>query len=248
MRLIGRAGRDGSDARLDGRLADIFDDRRTPGAPESLYAYVREVSMTEEEEPQAGRLTRMWRGLGRTGRIGVSLAAALVIVAGAVTAIGLSRGGLGGPGAASPSPGAVPSRPVAPSGWHFVAAVGMADDEGGLWTGAEFDPSGAGDPVLAVHVVCHGVDDLVVMLGTGPTADWTGRSMQSAMFRCDLDPSAGEGRVVFTAPDEPFTRMWAVIVRNPSSLAKNDWVVSLEAPDTSATPSPSPSSSPSPTP
>jgi hypothetical protein len=230
MRLIGRAGRDGSDARLDARLADLFDDRRTPGAPESLYAYVREVSMMEQEEPLAARLRRKWSGLGRTARIGVSLAAVLVIVAGAVAVIGL-RSGPAGPGASSPSPAAIPSRPAAPSGWRLVNALGSADDAGGLWAGTHFADASDGYRVIAVHVSCTGADDLLVILGTSPTDDWTGQAMQSAVFRCDIDPSAGESRVVFTAPDKPFTQMWAVIVRHPSSLAKNDWVVSLEAPE-----------------
>jgi hypothetical protein len=240
MRLIGRAGRDGSDARLDAKLAEIFDDRRTPGAPESLHAYVREVSMTEQEEPLAARLRRKWSGLGRAGRIGVSLTAVLVIVAGAVTVIGLNRDVPAGPGAGSPGPEAIPSWPAAPSGWQSLGGVGSADDAGGLWSGANIgdasvahlvDASG-GYRVIAVHVVCTGVDDLVVILGTSPTPDdFAGRATQSAVFRCDLDPSAGEGRVVFTASDEPFTQMWAVIVRNPSSLVKADWVVGLEAPE-----------------
>jgi hypothetical protein len=240
MRLIGRAGRDGSDARLDARLAEIFDDRRTPGAPESLFAYVREVSMMEQEEPLAARLRRKWSGLGRTGRIGVSLAAVLVIVAGAVTVIGLNRDVPAGPGAGSPGPEATMDRPVAPSGWRLVNALGSADDIGGLWAGTHFADASDGYQVLAVHVRCTGAAELMVMLGTSPTDDWTGQAMQSAVFRCDLDPSAGEGRVVFTASDEPFTQMWAVIVRNPSSLVKADWVVSLEAPEagSSATPSP----------
>jgi hypothetical protein len=85
------------------------------------------------------------------------------------------------------------------------------------------------------------VDELVVVLDTGEVSgNLHGQTRQSAVFECDLDPSAGASRLIFTAADEPFTGVWAVIIRHPSSLAKNNWIVSLEVPDAGASPSPTP--------
>jgi hypothetical protein len=102
--LIGRARRPVSDAELDEHLAGIFDDRLMPGAPQALYAYVREIPMTTPTEPGFGRARNVWRALGRSGRTAVSLATALVVAAGAVAVIaGMPRGGIPGAGAGSSS-------------------------------------------------------------------------------------------------------------------------------------------------
>ena len=79
-------GREAADARPDRRLDDIFDDGRTPGAPETLYEFLREVPMTSET-PNDRTIRRWWTGLGRGARVMASLAAVAVVAALVVVAV-----------------------------------------------------------------------------------------------------------------------------------------------------------------
>ena len=67
MKLLRRTARHTSDPRLDERLHDIFEDRRTQGAPEALYEFLREVPVNSAERGR-GRFGIAWHGLGRAGR------------------------------------------------------------------------------------------------------------------------------------------------------------------------------------
>lgn len=205
--------------------------------------------MTTPTEPGFGRARTVWRALGRSGRTAVSLATALIVAAGAVAVIaGMPRGGIPGAGAGfsslEPIPSflvPIPTNPTAPSGWHFTEARGNGDDPGGLWNNADFSGLGLGEHVLAVHAVCQGPDELMVLLGSGlgeisyPT--------QAAHFMCSM--SGEEGRVIFTSTGEPFGMLSVVVIRNPASLAKDSWVVSLEAPDASPPTASPPTAGPS---
>ncbi len=230
--------REAADAQLDRRLEDIFDDRRTPGAPDTLYEFLREVPMTSET-PNDRTIRRWWTGLGRGARVMASLAAVAVIAALVVVAVlGPHGDGVGSQGSQMP---AGPTAPPAPAGWHQVASVGSRDDGGGIPVGIYFtDPQpGPSSTVVALHVVCTGPDELVVMIGYGPDpAPAYGVAVQATRVGCEMTDTGSDTRVVFTSPDKPFTWVQGVIVRHPASLRNDSWVVSVEAPDASETPTP----------
>ena len=90
-------------------------------------------------------------------------------------------------------------------------------------------------PRIAVHVVCNGPDDLIILASTDAGMDVPqDRPLQAAWFHCN-----GEGRVELVAASGSFNTVLAAIVRIPSSIADTSYVVSIEVPD--ETPSPSPS-------
>jgi len=60
------------------------------------------------------------------------------------------------------------------------------------------------------------------------------RPLQAARFRC-----SGEGRVVLVAATGQFQGVRAALIPSPGSIANSSYVVSIEVPD--ETPSPSPS-------
>jgi len=233
MRLFGRVRPPLSDAELDRRLAGVLDDRLTPGAPESLYSYLREVPMTTPTETKARGPRGVWRSIGLNGRTAVSMTAALVVVLAAAAVVVLPRTvGTGAGPSATPYP--IPSYPPAAPGWHFVVGFGAEGDR----LSGNLLQSG---PRIAIHVVCDGPDDVVVMAGTdadGPTQ--YGRAVQAATFQCAAD--AHGGRVEFTAPSGRFQEVWAAVIRDPSSLVETSYVVSVEVPD--PTPAPDVSATP----
>jgi len=235
MKLLGRAGRPTPHPGLDGRLRDIFDDGRTPGASEALYAYLREVPMDSSEEGGHGRLGLAWHGLGRTGRAAASLAVVVVVAAGVVAVtVGLPRStGAGSNPSAEPSP--APTAPSPPAGWSLQAAFGEGSSSGGS-VGANLLPPA---PRIAIHVVCNGPDDLVVLATTDAGMGLPyGRAVQAVPFQCYAE--GHEGRVELTAPTGAFQKVFAAVIRSPSSLAYTSFMVSIEVPD--KTPAPSPSS------
>ena len=90
-------------------------------------------------------------------------------------------------------------------------------------------------PRIAIHVVCSGPDELVVMASTEPGFSTPeDKPLQAAWFHCN-----GEGRVELVATSGSFQNVLAVVARSPSSIADTTYVVSIEVPD--ETPSPSPS-------
>jgi hypothetical protein len=235
MKLFERAGRPTPHPGLDGRLRDIFDDRRTPSAPEALYAYLREVPMDSSEKCSRGRVGLTWHGLGRVGRAAATLAAVVVVGAGllAVT-VGLPRS-LGVGSNSSATPAALPSTLVAPAGWSFVQSFGDPGSDG-LWTATNILPPASR---IAIHVVCNGPDNLIVQASTAAGTGWlNGGPTQAATFRCD--PAGHESRVELTAPSGAFQEVAAIVVRSPSSTVDTTFVVSIEVP--LDTPEPSASS------
>jgi alpha-tubulin suppressor-like RCC1 family protein len=106
MRLLGRHGRSAQRSMLEDRLHEIFDDKRTPAAPGSLYDYVREISMSTPIEGHAW-YRRTWNGLGRGARSAALLATVVAIVAvGLGLTVVLPRGtgtGIGAGPTAQPS-------------------------------------------------------------------------------------------------------------------------------------------------
>jgi hypothetical protein len=233
MRLFGRFRAPASDAELDRRLAGILDDRLTPGAPQSLYSYMREVPMTTPTETEAGGLRGVWRSIGLTGRTAVTMAAALAVVLVAAAVVVLPRTiGTGSGQSATPYP--LPSYPPAPAGWHLVVGFGT---DGGR-SGGNLLQSG---PRIAVHVVCDGPGDLVVMASTDADGiTQFGRAVQAATFQCAADIHGG--RVEFTAPSGRFQEVWAAVISSLDSTARTSFVVSVEIPD--ATPAPTVSATP----
>ena len=229
MRFLGRTGRPDGDPKLDAQLHQIFDDRRTPGAPETLYSYLREVSMDSSTDRGRGRLWFLG-GLGRRARLAAALTAVLVLVAGvlAVTVV-IPRGSGVGAGATA-TPPIFPSAPSAPAGWRFESSFGGMSSYGQVGTNL-LPPA----PRIAIHVVCSGPDELVVMASTEPGFSTPeDKPLQAAWFHCN-----GEGRVELVATSGSFQNVLAVVARSPSSIADTTYVVSIEVPD--ETPSPSPS-------
>ena len=131
MSFFRRAHRSVSDAELDERLAGIFHDRLTPGAPQALYSYARELPMTMPTESRARRASGAWRSLGPAGRIAASLAAAIVVAAGAFALVFLPRSiGTGSGPSAEPTP--TPTAPSAPAGWKFQELFGESGPAGSV--------------------------------------------------------------------------------------------------------------------
>lgn len=221
MRLPARHGRSAQQAMLEDRLREIFDDNRTPGAPDTLYDYVREISMnTPTEKPAWYR--RTWNGLGRGARSTVLLAAVVAIVAVGLGVTGvLPRAtGIGAGPAAQPTTIPVPS---APTGWSFEAAFGSTGPDGISLGHNLLTPA----PRIAIHVVCNGPDYLIVLVSTDPDiTPGDTRPVQTAEFSC-----SGESRVEFIATSGLFRSVSAVVVRNPASIVDTYFTVSVEIPD-----------------
>jgi hypothetical protein len=212
-------------------LRQIFDDRRTPGAPEALRTYLREVAMDTSPTPSGGRLRLAWDGLGRTGRAAASLAVVAVVVAGALAfTMGLPRGlGVGAGPTMELSP--IPTAPPAPPGWTFAMSFG---NSGGLWVGARLV---APVPRIAVHVICKGSETLAVFAGPegGPPMVAT-TVRQAALFQCQA--TGQEGRAELTSTDPAgFQEVDAIAIGNATDLSDTIYVVSVEVP--AATPEPS---------
>jgi hypothetical protein len=232
MKLLRRTARHTFDPRLDEHLHDIFEDRRTPSAPEALYEFLREVPVSSAER-RRGRFGLAWHGLGRTGRAAAWLAVVFVVAAGvlAVT-VGLPRT-IGPGGRATEEPQPIPSTPAAPVGWSFQASFGSG---GGLWVGTNLLPPA---PRIAIHVVCKGPDEVAVFVTTDPGMHLPDtRPVQALVLSCD--PEGKESRVEMTAPSGAFQQVSAVGIPSPASLVDTSYVVSIEVP--SVTPAPSASS------
>ena len=234
MRLIGRgrwAAAPKASPELDSRLRQIFDDRRTPGAPDALYTYLREVAMDSTPVPGGGRLRLAWTGLGRVGRVAAALAVVVIVMAGALAfTTALPRGlGVGAGPTMELSP--IPTAPLAPAGWTFAMSFG---NSGGLWVGARL---GSPVPRIAVHVICKGSETLVVFAGPEggpPTLATTVR--QAALFQCQA--TGQEGRAELTSTDPAgFQEVDAIAIGNATDLSETIYVVSVEVP--AATPEPS---------
>lgn len=229
MRFLGRQERSAQRPELDARLHDIFDDKRTPGAPSALHGYLREISMSTPTGRLA-RYQRIWNGLGRGARSAALLA--LVIAIGAVgltvTVVIPRTTGIGAGPTAPPSPMAVPS---VPAGWRFASAIGSAGADG-LSVGTNLLPP---VPRIAIHVVCSGPSELIVLASTEPGMGVTeGQPLQAAEFSC-----SGESRVELTAMSGAFQNVRAVVARNPASIVDTNFTVSIEVPDATPTASPS---------
>jgi hypothetical protein len=195
-----------------------------------------------------GRFPISFGGLGHVGRLVATLAVVAVLGAGvlAVT-VGLPRGTVTG-GAANGSPGAVPTQPAAPNGWHFESSFGSPGADG-IWVGDNIlTPA----PRIAIHVVCDGPDLVVVLASTKSGTAWLpGGVTQAVTFDCV--PAGHESRVELVAPSGDFQEIAATVIRNPSSTADTTFVVSIEIPDeappsnapSAAPPSPGPGATPS---
>jgi hypothetical protein len=230
MRFFGRTGQE-TNQKLDAQLHQIFDDRRIPGPPDTLYSYLREVSMDSPTDRGHGRLWFLG-GLGRMSRTAAALTAVLVVVVGAI-AVTMALPQTGGVGAVHDGPSATPNVPAAPSvpvGWHFQSSYSSSGSSGG-GVGSNLLPPA---PRIAVHVVCNGPDELIVMASTEAGDTPANRPLQAASFYC-----TGEGRVVLAAATGQFQGVRAFLVPGPDSIATSVYVVSIEVPD--ETPSPSPS-------
>jgi len=239
MKLLGRAGRPTPGPELDNRLHDIFDDRRTPGAPEALYRYLGDLAMDSSAAPEPGRFGFSWSRMGRVGRVAAAMAVVAVVGAGlfAVTVgvplgLGASRSGM----AARP----IPTAPAAPAGWVFVSSV-SSDGPDGLWSAINmYAPA----PTIAIDVACNGPDQVIVLATTTAGNSWLQAGpVQAATFDCVM--GGRDGRVELTATTGSFQAVAAVVVRNPSSIVDTSYVVSIEVPDgtplTNGPPPPSPS-------
>jgi hypothetical protein len=229
MRPTRRRSQDRTDELLDARLRGIFDDRLTPRAPDGLYSFMREVAMTPE--PSEGWLSNFRKSIARRGRLATSIGAVVVIAAGALAVVGLSRGIAGGTGAKTETPAPLLTPPPAPSGWHSITSLGSPTGNGSV--GAEFPLTG--DQIVAVHVVCTGLDDIIVLVGSGEPY---GHAVQAAVFHCELSPGV-DARVVITAGGVSFSNVMVYTVRSPGTLVDTSWVVSIEVPDERESPSPS---------
>jgi hypothetical protein len=224
MRLLRRTGRPDGDPKLDARLRQIFDDKRTPDAPEALYSYLREIAMDASTDG-VGR----WSFLGaRRLRTLAAMALVLVVLGGmfAVTVVIPRATGIGAGPSATPN---IPAAPSAPAGWRSQSWFGSSGSQGGL--GSNIQPPA---PRIALHVVCSGPDELIVMASTEGDATPEGRPLQAARFTC-----GGEGRVELVAATGQFQGVLAVVVRGLGSSADTTYVVSIEVPDETPTPSPS---------
>jgi hypothetical protein len=221
MRLPGRHGGSALRSKLEERLHEIFDDKRTPGAPGALYNYLREVSMdTPREGPAWYR--RTWNGLGRSARSAMLMAAVVALLAAglAVSAVLPRAIGIGAGPTAQPTTMAVPS---APTGWRFEAAFGSSGQDGISVAANLLDPA----PQIAIHVVCTGPDDVMVLVSTSAEIDpHESQPLQAAEFSCP-----GENRVEFRATSGAFRSVSAVVVRNPASIVDTYFMVSVEVPN-----------------
>jgi hypothetical protein len=220
MRLLERAGRPDYNPRLHARLHEIFNDRHTPDAPDTLYSYLREIAMDSSTESGRGRFWFLGSGMGPRTRAVAALAIVLVVAAGAVgAAVAITRTGGVGANASPSSEPTYPAAPSAPAGWHMLTAV----SGGTIW----FDP---GKPQIAVHVLCQGPNDLIVMVQTHSGSAY-GEPSQSTMFQC-FGTYWQEGRVEFTAATgSPFVEVYAVTIPIACGTVPTRFWVSVEVPD-----------------
>ncbi len=226
MKLLGRTAHPAPGPELDTHLHAIFDDRRTPGAPESLYRFLGGLPMESSPVSGRGRFTISFGGLGHVGRLVATLALVAVLGAGVLAVpVGLPRDTVTG-GGANWSPGAVPTQPAAPKGWHFESSFGSPGTDG-IWVGHNvLTPA----PRIAIHVVCDGPDLVVVLASTQSGTAWLpGGVAQAVTFDCA--PGGHESRVELVAPAGDFQEIAATVIRNPSSTADTTFVVSIEVPD-----------------
>jgi hypothetical protein len=160
------------------------------------------------------RRPRFPGNLSRRARSAAVLTAVLVVAAGAIAVAVVIPAT--NPQPASPTAVVFPS---APSGWALSASLGLrSSGSGGLVL-----PVPA--PRIAIHVICSGIDGLVVLASTtGTFAD--GEPLQAARFDCPA-----EARVELTAPSGSFKSILASIVLIPSSYARGDFQISIEVPD-----------------
>jgi hypothetical protein len=231
MRPFRRTGRPDDDPNLDAQLHRIFDERRTPGAPETLYSYLREASMDSSTDPGRSRWSFL-RGLGRMSRTAAALTAVLIVVVGAIAVTVVIPRGSGAGAGATATPPIFPAAPSAPAGWRFQSSFGGMSSYGQVGTNL-LPPA----PRIAIHVVCSGPDALVVMVSTEPGLSTPeDKPLQAAWFHC---AGEGEGRVELVATSGSFQNVLAVVARSPSGGADTTYVVSIEVPDESPSPSPS---------
>lgn len=242
MKLLGWTARQAPGPELDNRLHDIFDDRRTPGAPEALYRYLGEIAMDSVTGPERGRRGLSWGRVGRVGRVAAVLAVLALVGAGLFAAtVGVPRG----PGSASGAggtAGAIPAAPAPPAGWSVATSFGTAGPDG-LW-----GDSGLTTPSsrIAIDVACNGPDDVVVLASTvagGPSWLQSG-PVQAATFSCSIGGS--NRRVEMVAAEGGFQEVAAVVIRSPSSIVDTSFRVSIEVPDANSSASPSLPSGPTP--
>ena len=129
----------------------------------------------------------------------------------------------------------MPTAPSAPAGWKLQESFGDPGSAGGSVSANLPLPA----PRIAIHVVCNGPDDLVVLVSTDPgTSLPFGQAVQGATFHCDVGDYGG--RVELTAQSGAFQDVFAAVIRSPSSLTYTSFVVSIEVP--LETPAPSASS------
>jgi hypothetical protein len=223
MRLLGRTGRPEDNARLNARLYQIFDDRRTPDAPDALYSYLREIPMASSAESGRGRFRFLGGGAGPKIRAVAALSLILVVAVGAGVAI-TRTGGVGGAPSSSSGP-SWPAPPSPPAGWHRLFGGGGSGTYG--FTSLRFDP----ELRIAVHVLCAGPDTLMVMATSTEREPAFGVPSQGTLFNC-IGEGWQEGRVEFTAPTgSPFVEIYAAAIPGAGGIVATRFWVSVEVPD-----------------
>ena len=180
------------------------------------------------DSPTEQGRSRLWflAGLRGRARTAAALTAVLIVIAGAI-AVSVLLPRTDGVGAGPTAAASIPAAPGAPAGWHIVGGFGTVGSSVGVNL---LLPA----PRIAIHVVCNGFDQLIVMASTEAGDTPANRPLQAASFYC-----TGEGRVVLVAATGQFQGVRAALVPGPGSIANSSYVVSIEVPD--ETPSPSPS-------
>lgn len=182
-------------------------------------------------EPGRGRWSFLG-GLGRGARTAAAFTAVLIVVVGAIAVTVVIPRGSGAGAGATATPAVFPPAPSAPAGWRFQMSFGGMGSYGQV--GSNLLPPASR---IAVHVVCSGPETLVVMVSTEPSFSTPqDKALQAAWFHCDRE---SEGRVELVATSGSFQNVLAVVARSPSSIADTSYVVSIEVPDESPSPSPS---------
>jgi hypothetical protein len=229
MRLFGRSGRPDDNPRLDARLREIFDDKRTPDAPDILYSHLREIPMSPSTESNRGRFWFLGSGMGPKMRAVATVATVLVVAAGALGAVAMiaRTGGVGATASPSAEP-SLPAAPSAPAGWH----TSFGQSGGGLMG---FDA----EPRIAVHVLCQGPEDVIVMArtyrgiaGVGSYGDEAyGQYSQSALINC-LGTGWQDSRFEFTAATgTAFLEVYAAEISIVGGTVPTRFWISVEIPD-----------------
>jgi hypothetical protein len=226
----GSARHSATEAELDERLTAVFNDRRTPAAPEALYVYVREVPMNEPSESSAGLWMRLRQLLRRPRRAALAAAAVLILVVAFWGTVALPR--VTGPGASPTAANPVPTLPSPPTGWQLAMGYGSE----GSRAGANL-PNPASR--IALHVVCRGPDEVVVFAGVGSGYPQFGVPLQSVVFQCGMDGATDW--VELTSTNGAFQQVSAAVIPGLGSLVNTSYYVSVEVPAESPAPSPSPS-------